>query len=286
MDKKRRKFLKIAGATALAGIGAPAIIKLTSNPALASGGGHGAADPHAKPAHGKPAAAGHGNTDHHDEAPKGVRLGMVIDMRKFAEHPELLDESIKACIKAHNIPQIPGRKSEIKWLWKAPFANVFPEHTQSHRSNTVAKTDYAVLCNHCDNPSCVKACPTKATFVNPTNGIVAMDFHRCIGCRFCMAACPYGARSFNWQDPRPFIKEYNADFPTRMRGVVEKCNFCGERLALGKEPACVEAAKKLGAIVFGDLNDPKSEISKVLDKEFTIQRKPAAGTKPSVFYIV
>ena len=73
-----------------------------------------------------------------------------------------------------------------------------------------------------------------------------MDFHRCIGCRFCMAGCPYGARSFNWEDPRPFIKEVNPDFPTRMRGVVEKCNFCGERLALGKEPACVEAVKEAG----------------------------------------
>ncbi len=281
MDKKRRKFLKIAGATALAGIGAPAVAKLTSSSAFASGGGHGAVDEHKAPA-----AAGHGESSHKEEAPQGVRLGMVIDMRKFAEHPELLDEAIHACNKAHNVPQIPGRKSEIKWIWKAPFANVFPEHSQSHRSGTVAKTDYAVLCNHCDNPSCVKACPTKATFVNETNGIVAMDFHRCIGCRFCMAACPYGARSFNWQDPRPFVKEYNPDFPTRMRGVVEKCNFCGERLAQGLEPACVEAAKKLGAITFGDLNDPESEISKVLDKEFTIQRKPAAGTKPSVFYIV
>ena len=94
------------------------------------------------------------------------------------------------------------------------------------------------------------------------NGIVAMDFHRCIGCRFCMAACPYGARSFNWQDPRPFIKNYNPEFPTRMRGVVEKCNFCGERLALGLEPACVEACKGTGAMVFGDLNDPHSEDQK------------------------
>jgi Fe-S-cluster-containing dehydrogenase component len=277
MDKKRRKFLKVAGATALAGIGAPAVAKLTSSDAFASGGGH------AAPAEQKDAAHGSANGE---KASKGKRLGMVIDMRKFAEHPEVLDEAIAACIKAHNIPEIPNRKSEIKWIWKAPFANIFPEHSQAHRSETVAKTDYAVLCNHCDNPSCVKACPTKATFVNETNGIVAMDFHRCIGCRFCMAACPYGARSFNWQDPRPFIKEYNADFPTRMRGVVEKCNFCGERLALDKSPACVEAAEKIGAITFGDLNDPESEISKVLDKEFTIQRKPAAGTKPSVFYIV
>lgn len=71
-----------------------------------------------------------------------------------------------------------------------------------------------------------------------------------------------------------------------MRGVVEKCNFCGERLALGKEPACVEAVKEVGAIVFGDLNDPQSEICRILDKEHTIQRSAALGTQPSVFYIV
>ena len=276
MDNKRRKFLKMAGATVLAGISAPAVIRLSTQDAVASGGGEAAP------------AAGHGH-DSHGEAPSGVRLGMVVDTRKFIEDQALLDTTIDACNKAHNIPQIPGRKSEIKWLWKAGFGNVFPEHSQKHRSKAVKESDFLVLCNHCDNPSCVKACPTKATFVVEKNGIVAMDYHRCIGCRFCMAACPYGARSFNWQDPRPFIEEYKPEFPTRMRGVVEKCNFCGERLALGQEPACVEACNKAGAqgaMVFGDLNDPDSEIRKVLDEEFTIQRKPSAGTRPSVFYIV
>lgn len=271
MDTKRRKFLKIAGVAALAGIGAPALVKLTSTPVFAS-------EEH------KEEPAAHGEV----VAATGVRLGMVIDMRKFAEQPELLDAAIAACNKAHNIPHFPDslRKSEIKWIWKAPYANAFPELASLHSSEMVKNTPFAVLCNHCDNPSCVKACPTKATFVQPENGIVAMDFHRCIGCRFCMAACPYGARSFNWQDPRPFIESYKPEFPTRMRGVVEKCNFCGERLALGLEPACVEASKEAGAMVFGDLNDPESEIRRVLDKEFTIQRNPAAGTKPSVYYIV
>jgi Fe-S-cluster-containing dehydrogenase component len=276
MDNKRRKFLKMAGAAVLAGISAPAIVKLSSNTAVAAGdGGHEA-----------PAAA-HGATDtHEEEQSSGVRLGMVIDMRKFYQNQGMLDEAIAACIKVHNVPQIPDPKSEIKWIWKTGFGNVFPEQSQKLRSEKVKDNEFPALCNHCDNPSCVKACPTKATFVVEKNGIVAMDFHRCIGCRFCMAACPYGARSFNWQDPRPFIKEYNANFPTRGRGVVEKCNFCGERLALGLEPACVEVCKGTGAMVFGDLNDPHSEIRKVLDQEFTIQRKPAAGTIPSVFYIV
>ena len=278
MDKQRRKFLKIAGASVVAGIGAPAIVKLTASPALASGG-------HAAPAAGHtPAADGHGG--HAEEAPQGVRLGMVIDMRKMGAKPELLDGAIAACVAAHNIPEFPDTKNEIKWIWKSPFENVFTDQSANHTSKRVANTEFPALCNHCDDPPCVRACPTQATFRLAMNGVVAMDFHRCIGCRFCMAACPYGARSFNWQDPRPYIKKYNKEFPSRMKGVVEKCNFCGERLALGQEPACVEACKGTGAITFGDLNDAKSEIRAVLDKEFTIQRKPTLGTKPSVFYIV
>ncbi len=276
MDTKRRKFLKMAGATVLAGVSAPAVIKLTSSPALASSApaGHGAA------------ADGHNVAAHGEDAPKGVRLGLVIDMRKLYGKPELLDKAVAACNKAHNVPHIDSKKSEIKWIWKTPFANAFPEHSSYHSSKTTLDNDYLVLCNHCDEPPCVRVCPTKATFKMESNGIVAMDYHRCIGCRFCMMGCPYGARSFNWFDPRPYITEVTPEFPTRMRGVVEKCNFCGERLALGKEPACVEAVMETGAIVFGDLNDPESEISKILDQEHTIQRKPSLGTKPSVFYIV
>jgi molybdopterin-containing oxidoreductase family iron-sulfur binding subunit len=111
-----------------------------------------------------------------------------------------------------------------------------------------------------------------------------MDFHRCIGCRFCMAACPYGARSFNFRDPEPFIKETNKEFPRRMRGVVEKCNFCAERLAVGKLPACVEASN--GILIFGDLDDPESEVRRALKENFTIRRKQSLGTGPSVYYIV
>ena len=282
MDKNRRKFLKIAGATALAGISAPAVVKLTSTAAYASSGHGEAAEAHGAPAEGHAAAGGHGE----EQAPQGVRLGLVIDMRKFYGQPELLDKAVAACNKVHNIPHIEGKKSEIKWIWKTAFENAFPEHSSYHPSKITRENDFLVLCNHCDEPPCVRVCPTKATFRLEKNGIVAMDYHRCIGCRFCMMGCPYGARSFNWMDPRPHIKEYNPNFATRTRGVVEKCNLCGERIALGLLPACVEAVKDHNAIVFGDLNDPNSEIRQVLDKDQTIQRKPSLGTKPSVFYIV
>jgi Fe-S-cluster-containing dehydrogenase component len=112
-----------------------------------------------------------------------------------------------------------------------------------------------------------------------------MDYHRCIGCRFCMAGCPYGARSFNWGDPKRFIKEAtNPEYPTRSKGVVEKCNFCEERLAKGQYPACVEASN--GAMTFGDLDNPKSEVRKLLKENFSIRRKPSLGTQPNVYFLV
>ena len=103
-----------------------------------------------------------------------------------------------------------------------------------------------------------------------------------------MAGCPYGARSFNFKDPRPYIKDLKKEFPSRSKGVVEKCNFCAERLAVGEGPLCVEACKNVdcGALVFGDLGDPNSEVSVLLRENNAIRRKPELGTAPQVFYIV
>jgi molybdopterin-containing oxidoreductase family iron-sulfur binding subunit len=112
-----------------------------------------------------------------------------------------------------------------------------------------------------------------------------MDWHRCIGCRYCIVACPYGSRSFNFKDPRPGIDDIDPAYPTRMRGVVEKCTFCDERLARGLEPACVEVCEN-DEIVFGDLNDPESKVRRLLSEQMTIRRKPGLGTEPEVFYIV
>ena len=112
-----------------------------------------------------------------------------------------------------------------------------------------------------------------------------MDWHRCIGCRYCVVACPYGSRSFNWRDPRPFIEKIDPVFPTRTRGVVEKCTFCEERLAKGELPACVEAAKN-DALMFGDLEDEHSPIREILNTRFSIRRKPSLGTQPEVYYLV
>jgi molybdopterin-containing oxidoreductase family iron-sulfur binding subunit len=259
MDMNRRNFLKIAGTTALLGIGSTTGLTLFKRNVLEAA--QLTPDP---------------------KAISGKRWGMVVDMTKFKSEEDI-KRVVEACHSIHNVPDIGNPKEEIKWIWKEPFGNAFPGLESPYFSDHMKHMPFLVLCNHCDNPPCVRVCPTKATF-RRADGIVMMDMHRCIGCRFCMAGCPYGARSFNWKDPRPFIKKENLEFPTRMKGVVEKCTLCYELLAIGQKPACVEASN--GGLIFGDLNDAGSEIRRILSSSFTIQRKPELGTRPSVFYVI
>jgi len=210
-----------------------------------------------------------------------TRWGMAIDTAKCLQQDKCT-KCIAACHQAHNVPALPDPRHEVRWIWKAPFERALPN--QADEYSTLRTAPVMVLCNHCDNPPCVRVCPTQATWKRD-DGIVAMDYHRCIGCRYCMAACPYGARSFNWQDPRPYIRAVNPDFPTRTKGVVEKCNFCAERLAAGRPPACVEACPDK-ALVFGNLADPHSPLRELLAARRHVRRKPELGTRPQVFYIV
>jgi len=285
MDKKRRDFLKIAGVSTLAGLGGTTVVdRLVSgtSPGLARASKK--ADSNHDGGH-ETVAKGHGTVE--EVAKSGNRFGMIVDLRKFKENPALGDKAVEACHSTHNVPDFPEKKDVIKWTWLTGYGNAFTEHSNLYKDQLTLDNEVLVMCNHCDNPPCVRACPTSATFKNK-DGIVAMDYHRCIGCRFCMAACPYGMRSFNWRDPRAGLDmtKLNNKFPTRMRGVVEKCNFCAERVGLGKQPACVEACGDSKALIFGNLNDPESEIRKVLKANYTVQRKPSLGTHPSVFYIV
>ena len=216
----------------------------------------------------------------------GKRWAMLVELRACLEKGRCTD-CIDACHKLHNVPRFENpknQKDEIKWIWTSPYEHVFPDQTHRFMKEEQRRRPVLVLCNHCENPPCVPVCPTKATFTRE-DGIVMMDYHRCIGCRYCMAACPYGARSFNWRDPKPAIKEINQAFPTRPRGVVEKCSFCEERLAKGLGPACVEACKEKG-LLFGDLNNPSSGLRKILETRHILQRRPELGTKPNVYYLV
>lgn len=214
-----------------------------------------------------------------DRLPKWA---MVVDLKTCLTKPGCR-ACVEACHSIHNVPHFNNLKDDVKWIWTSPYKEVFPEQTHTFSPGEQQTRPVLVLCNHCDNPPCVKVCPTKATF-RRDDGIVMMDYHRCIGCRYCMAACPYGARSFNWKDPRPYIKDIRQDFPTRTKGVVEKCNFCEERLASGLHPACVEACTAQG-LTFGDLNDPTSPVRRLLAYKPNTRRKAHLGTEPKVFYI-
>ncbi|MFZ0479877.1 MAG: 4Fe-4S dicluster domain-containing protein [Terriglobales bacterium] len=215
--------------------------------------------------------------------PKPVRWGMAIDLQKCRKN-DGCERCIKACDSTHNVPQFGDHAHEIKWIWKEPFNNVFPAAQTDYTRQFFGDLPVMLACNHCADPPCTGVCPVDATW-RRDNGVVTIDFHRCIGCRYCMAACPYGARSFNWQDPRPAIATINPDFPTRTKGVVEKCNFCEERLAKGQGPACVESCEEK-ALVFGDLEQPDSEIRQLLRSRFAMRRKAELGTGPAVYYIV
>jgi Fe-S-cluster-containing dehydrogenase component len=257
MEINRRNFLKIGGITVLGLAAKPAIDALMKvNP------------------------AGAATTE---GVPSDTRWAMAIDLKACTSR-DGCTACIDACHSIHNVPDFGNPKDEVKWLWTVPYEEAFEEQEHEFTSEDIKNKPTLVLCNHCDNPPCARVCPTKATWKRE-DGIVMMDYHRCIGCRFCMAACPFGSRSFNWRDPRPFIKEIDPNFPTRTRGVVEKCNFCAERLAKGLIPACVEACPEK-ALVFGNLEETDSEVRDVLRQKFSIRRKPELGTHPEVYYIV
>jgi phenylacetyl-CoA:acceptor oxidoreductase 27-kDa subunit len=154
-------------------------------------------------------------------------------------------------------------------------------------------------CMHCQVAPCVEVCPVKATFVRD-DGLVVMDYDRCIGCRYCEVACPYEARKFNWGFPiyeNPYIPTWGiAEVERRPRGVVEKCTFCIHRIDMGLSnglvpginpeatPACVNVCP-VNARTFGDLKDPKSQVAQLIAKKSTFVLREELGTSPSVYYI-
>jgi len=213
---------------------------------------------------------------------KPCRWAMAIDLEACLQK-EGCTKCIEACHRGHNVPEI-GGAHRVEWIWKAPYDQAFPNDPSEYQYSRLKNAPVLLLCNHCDNPPCVRVCPTKATWKRE-DGVVMMDWHRCIGCRYCMAACPYGSRSFNWTDPRPDIANQDPDFPTRTKGVVEKCNLCEERLGRGELPLCVLACPQK-AMIFGDLDDPDSTVRGALRRRYTIRRKPELGTNPQVYYIV
>jgi len=260
MGIKRRDFLRMAGVGATLGIGGKTLYEIVrGDDVLAST---------------------------HHETHEGTRWAMVVDTRKCVDHPDCTD-CVNVCHAHHNVPHFEDPRRVVKWIWRHEFKGAFPEQNHMFMGDEVTGKTVPVLCNHCDNPPCVKVCPTQATFKRD-DGLVAMDMHRCIGCRYCIGACPYGSRSFNWQDPRNGLDRQDPDYPTRTKGVVEKCNFCAEIIAKNPDnpvPLCVKACK-YEALTFGNLGDENSPVRKALKGVYTIRRKQGLGTGPSVFYIV
>jgi Fe-S-cluster-containing dehydrogenase component len=154
-------------------------------------------------------------------------------------------------------------------------------------------------CMQCAKAPCVEVCPVEASYYRD-DGIVMMDYDRCIGCRYCQVACPYQARSFNWEafdGPNPAVPEWGQpEVDRRPRGVVEKCSFCYQRIDRGLElgltpgldadatPACCVVCPT-GARIFGDLNDPESNVSLALRNNASFRLREDLGTGPRVYYL-
>ena len=209
------------------------------------------------------------------EGIKGKKFVMVVDLARCKN--ELKCQS--ACNKMHFLPE---DRSFIK-VKKMQDA----EKTAPYWQPT--------LCLHCDEPPCVKVCPVDATFKR-RDGIVLIDNERCIGCRFCMAACPYTARVFNWSEPElPLAvlqNEYSPESSVPAKcGTVEKCDFCPNSIRKGKLPECVSACPN-GVFYFGDLNedtvtngDETVRFSELIRDRAGYRLMEDLGTKPSVYYL-
>ena len=202
------------------------------------------------------------------------KFGMVIDLRRCTG----CTTCANACKMQNNVP--------MGMLWNRVLTEGGEEYdTVAGTFPQVQKGFLPVACQHCENSPCVKACPVGATYKDE-QGRVLIDYDRCIGCRYCMAACPYNARTFNWKEPvrEPGFNYGDAAVPVRQRGVVEKCTFCKERTDQGLEPMCVECCPSR-ARTFGDLNDPDSKVSRLIHERGGKPLLPEKGTHPQVYYL-
>jgi Fe-S-cluster-containing dehydrogenase component len=214
----------------------------------------------------------------------GVVFGAALDIGKCI--------GCRSCVYACAAENNQSRDPQVHWIRvleteaarSLDLAGADPYYTQAPKPG---KVYLPVSCQHCEDAPCVKACPVSATWQEP-DGIVVVDYDACIGCRYCMAACPYEARRFNWSAPGLPADEVNPDTHLlgnrpRPAGVVEKCTFCIQRVRDGRYPACVEACP-VGARKFGDLLDPASEVRQVLATKHVFTLKSELGTRPRFFY--
>jgi tetrathionate reductase subunit B len=208
-------------------------------------------------AHGRPVA---------EAASNKVRWGMLIDTNQCSAG---CNDCVTACSTENHLSG--GLKeTDSQWIRKLELKDARSGKTHS----------LPMLCQHCEHPPCVDVCPTGASF-RRADGIVLVDRHICIGCRYCMMACPYKARSFVHAD----VTGQNPDVP-RGKGCVESCTLCVHRIDRDQKPACVEACAAAGrnAMIFGDLNDPQSEISRRIATYATTQVRADLALNTAVRY--
>ncbi|MCA1908169.1 MAG: 4Fe-4S dicluster domain-containing protein [Magnetospirillum sp.] len=195
------------------------------------------------------------------------RWGLLIDTRKCGS---VCTACVDACKTEMGLPALDRPATDAQYIRKVDVKDPKTGHQHS----------LPVMCQHCAKPPCVDVCPTGAS-MKRADGIVLVDRHICIGCRYCMMACPYKARSFAHED-----QSGQKDHNPRGKGCVESCTLCVHRIDAGGQPACVEACSKDGgaAMLFGDLNDPKSEISQRISKEATSRIRADLGVEPAIRY--
>lgn len=200
------------------------------------------------------------------------KWGMVIDLNKCLPG---CTACLEACREENNVAYHGDKRWDVHWIRKAKL--------EDKSDDKAAEKSIILLCNHCDKPPCAQVCPVQATYKRQ-DGIVIVDHHRCIGCRYCVIACPYNARYFNFKESEEWP---NQDYPRRSHGVAESCTLCAHRLERGGRPACVEACEKAeaGALVVGDLNDPDSDVSRLISSHSVKRIREDLGTEPKVYYV-
>ncbi len=217
---------------------------------------------------------------------EGVEFGYALDLSRCVG----CRRCVYGCVKENNQSRDP-QITYIQVLQMEKEKGIDYTHSDIYYNpELVPEEGYfyvPIQCQQCRNPQCTEVCPVRATWQEP-DGIVVVDYDWCIGCRYCMAACPYGARHFNWGEPNIPAGEvvpethYLGNRP-RIKGVVEKCTFCIQRARIGRYPACVEVCP-VGARKFGNLLDPESEIRYIIENKRVLVLKQELNTQPRFYY--
>jgi Fe-S-cluster-containing dehydrogenase component len=218
------------------------------------------------------------------EAQPGVVFGYAFNISKCKG----FRNCVQACIEENNLDR--ASTTQYIRIFEMKQGPVDIDHADATYHHEVPRDDHVYIgtqCFQCANPPCVPVCPVQATWQEP-DGIVVVDYDWCIGCRYCVAACPYWARRFNWGAPEVPAEQVNPNQHylgnrLRKKGVVEKCTFCIQRTRAGRLPACAEACPT-GARVFGNLLDPDSEIRWVLANRQVFRLKEELLTEPRFWY--